>query len=107
MSKSATIEFATRAVGAGTALMNAVQPDTHGNGPLTTEGLPAQKRHDDAANGDLRLNALFAISVNSPSMSMVNFPCCVDGAPISVARGVRRRVTPQPAVVGMKAGDDA
>ena len=25
----------------------------------------------------LRLNALFAISVNSPSMSMVNFPCCV------------------------------
>ena len=24
-----------------------------------------------------RLNALFAISVNSPSMSMVNFSCCV------------------------------
>ena len=24
-----------------------------------------------------RLNALFAFSVNSPSVSMVNFPCCV------------------------------
>ena len=28
-----------------------------------------------------RLNAFFAISVNSPSMSMVNFPCCVCSAP--------------------------
>src|ERR1700712_4328860 len=43
-----------------------------------------------------RINALFAISVNSPSMSMVNFPCCVVVALISGARGVRRRVTPQP-----------
>ena len=32
-----------------------------------------------------RLNALFAISVNSPSVSMVNFPCCV-----VVALAVRR-----------------
>ena len=57
----------------------------------------------------LRLNALFAISVNSPSMSMVNFPCCVFGALLSGACGVRRRVTPQPmcAAVLMEAGVDA
>ena len=56
-----------------------------------------------------RINALFAISVNSPSMSMVNFPCCVFGALKSGARGVRRRVTPQPmcAAVLMEAGVDA
>src|SRR4051794_30747787 len=56
-----------------------------------------------------RINALFAISVNSPSMSMVNFPCCVSGALISGACGVRRRVTPQPtcAAVLMEAGVDA
>lgn len=80
---------------------------THGNEPLITGGLPALRRHNVAANGGLRLNALFAISVNSPSMSMVNFPCCVDCAPISPVRGVKRRVTPQPATVGMKAGDYA
>ncbi len=100
MSKSATIEFATRAVAAGTALMNAVLPDTHGNQPLTIAFLPVPKRHNDAADGGLRLNALFAISVNSPSMSMVNFPCCVDWAPISRVRGVERRVAPQPAAFG-------
>src|SRR3954470_11433103 len=51
------------------------------------------------------LNALFAISVNSPSMSMVNFPCCVFPALMSRTRGVRR-VTPQPtcAAVVMEAG---
>src|SRR6188768_2778385 len=56
-----------------------------------------------------RINALFAISVNSPSMSMVNFPCCVSGALKSRACGVRRRVTPQPicAAVLMEAGADA
>ena len=57
-----------------------------------------------------RINALFAISVNSPSMSMVNFPCCVCCARRSPgARGVTRRVTPQPmcAAVGMEAGVDA
>src|SRR5882724_8481952 len=51
----------------------------------------------DHGGGDAmrsRLNALFAISVNSPSMSMVNFPCCVFPALLSGARGVRRRVTP-------------
>ena len=42
------------------------------------------------------LNAFFAISVNSPSMSMVNFSCCVGSAQKSCARGVTRRVTPQP-----------
>jgi hypothetical protein len=42
------------------------------------------------------LNAFFAISVNSPSMSMVNFSCCVDSAQNPCARGVTRRVTPQP-----------
>ena len=56
-----------------------------------------------------RINALFAISVNSPSMSMVNFPCYVFGALKSRACGVERRVTPQPmcAAVVMEAGVDA
>ena len=55
-----------------------------------------------------RLNGFFAISVNSPSMSMVNFSCCVGAAPFS-ARGVTRRVTPQPmrAAVRMEAGAHA
>ena len=75
-----------------------------GNEPLIPWG---PQRHRDASKSGMRLNALFAISVNSPSMSMVNFPCCVDWAPISRVRGVKRRVTPQPAVVGMKAGDYA
>src|SRR5437868_2602620 len=83
------------------------QRGTHGNEPLITEGLPPPQHHNDAAKGGLRLNALFAISVNSPSMSMVNFPCCVDWAPISPVRGVKRRVTPQPAAAGMEAGDHA
>jgi hypothetical protein len=43
------------------------------------------------------LNGFFAISVNSPSMSMVNFCCCVGSAP-KAARSVTRRVTPQPCV---------
>src|SRR3984885_4587487 len=43
-----------------------------------------------------RLNAFFAISVNSPSMSMVNFSCCVGSAQKPYVRGVTRRVTPQP-----------
>src|ERR1700687_1503335 len=56
-----------------------------------------------------RLNAFFAFSVNSPSMSMVNFPCCVCSAPTAGTRGVTRRVTPQPmrAAVRMEAGADA
>src|SRR5665647_1336664 len=52
-----------------------------------------------------RLNAFFAISVNSPSMSMVNFSCCVGSVPEVRAHGVTRRVTPQPmrAAVRMEA----
>ena len=54
------------------------------------------------------LNGFFAISVNSPSMSMVNFCCCVGSVPKAVG-SVTRRVTPQPmrAAVWMKAGDHA
>ena len=54
------------------------------------------------------LNGFFAISVNSPSMSMVNFCCCVGSMPKAV-RSVTRRVTPQPmrAAVWMEAGDHA
>jgi hypothetical protein len=37
------------------------------------------------------LNAFFANSVNSPSMSMVNVPCCVRSVP-----DVTREVTAQP-----------
>jgi hypothetical protein len=52
------------------------------------------------------INAFFAISVNSPSMSMVNFSCCVCSAQKPCARGVTRRVTPQPtrAALRMEAG---
>src|SRR3954452_17608933 len=55
-----------------------------------------------------RLNALFAFSVNSPSMSMVNFPCVVSALTSSACR-VTRRVTPQPmrAAVRREAGADA
>jgi hypothetical protein len=34
-------------------------------------------RPDEGVATHRRLNAFFAISVNSPSMSMVNFSCCV------------------------------
>jgi hypothetical protein len=56
-----------------------------------------------------RLNAFFAISVNSASMSMVNFSCCVCSALTSGAFGVTRRVAPQPmrAAVRMEAGAHA
>src|ERR1700691_3205116 len=56
-----------------------------------------------------RLNAFFAISVNSPSLSMVNFPCCVCSAPKPCEPGVTRRVTPQPmrAAVRTEAGAHA
>jgi hypothetical protein len=54
------------------------------------------------------LNAFFAISVNSPSLSMVNVSCCVCSALVSGARGVRRRVTPQPMRAAVRmAGADA
>ena len=56
----------------------------------------------------IRLNAFFAISVNSPSMSMVNFSC-VCAAPVTGAFGVTRRVAAQPtrAAVRMEAGTHA
>src|ERR1700760_938375 len=44
-----------------------------------------------------RLNAFFAFGVNTPSMSMVNFPCPVGSAWQPAAKGVLRRVTPHPA----------
>lgn len=55
-----------------------------------------------------RLNGFFAISMNSPSMSMVNVCCCVGLVPEAV-RSVTRRVTPQPTrvAVWMEAGDHA
>ena len=56
-----------------------------------------------------RLNAFFAISVNSLSMSMVNCSCCVCSVPDPGACSVARRVTPQPmrAAVRMEAGAHA
>ena len=55
-----------------------------------------------------RLNALFAFSVNSPSMSMVNFSGCVVSVLPIGAHGVTRRLTPQPmrAALGTEAGVD-
>ena len=55
-----------------------------------------------------RLNALFAFSVNSPWLSMVNFSCCVVSVLPAGAHGVTRSVTPQPmrAEFGMEAGVD-
>src|SRR5882757_5522565 len=44
-----------------------------------------------------RLNAFFAFGVNTPSMSMVNFPCPAGSAWEPAANGMLRRVTPQPA----------
>jgi hypothetical protein len=66
----------------------------------------------EAGTCDDGLNGLFAISVNSPSMSMVNFSCCVGSKlpPVfGLVRGVTRRVTPQPmrTAVRMEAGDHA
>jgi hypothetical protein len=58
----------------------------------------------------IRLNAFFAISVNSPSMSMVNVSCCVCSAPVTGAFGVTRRVVaaqPTRAAVRMEAGTHA
>jgi hypothetical protein len=65
--------------------------------------------HGGRAAARRHLNAFFAISVNSPPMSMVNFSCCVCSALTSCACGVTRRVTPQPmrAAVRMEAGAHA
>jgi SAM-dependent methyltransferase len=62
----------------------------------------------DADKNGHSLNGLFPISVNSPSMSMVNVSCCVGSAPDAASR-VTEKVTPQPmrAAVRMEAGDHA
>jgi hypothetical protein len=56
-----------------------------------------------------RLNAFFAIPVNSPSMGMVNFSCCVCAARKPRAPGVIQSVAPPPrrAAVRMEVGADA
>jgi hypothetical protein len=56
-----------------------------------------------------RLNAFFAISVNSPAMRMVNFSCGVGFARNASVRGVTRTVPPQPmrAATRMEAGAHA
>jgi hypothetical protein len=82
-----------------------------GNDLLSYCRAVAERRATGARNNATcaeSLNGLFAISVNSPSMSMVNFSCCVGSMP-GLVRGVTRRVTPQPmrAAVEMKAGDHA
>jgi hypothetical protein len=55
------------------------------------------------------INAFFAISVNSPSMGMVNFSVAFCSAPNFCGCGVTRSVTPQPmrAALRMEAGADA
>jgi hypothetical protein len=59
------------------------------------------RHHARAANYAL-LNAFFAISANSPSMSMVNFSGCVCSAPTSRAPGVTRGLTAQPMRVAVR-----
>lgn len=60
---------------------------------------PGASREARIADGCL--NAFFANSVNSPSLSMVNFSCCVRIAP-----DVTREVTAQPtrSAVRMESG---
>jgi hypothetical protein len=43
-----------------------------------------------------RLNVFFAFAVNTPSMSMVNFPCLASPGSEPAANGMLRRVTPHP-----------
>jgi hypothetical protein len=43
-----------------------------------------------------RINAFFAFAVNTPSMSMVNFPYRPGSALERAANGLLRRVTPHP-----------
>ena len=69
--------------------------------------IPIWNSADTAICG--RLNGFFAISVNSPSMSMVNCSCCVCSAPQACAPGLTRPVTSQPmrTAVRMEAGTHA
>src|SRR6185437_66695 len=59
-------------------------------------------RHHARAAKYAPLNAFFAISANSPSVSMVNFSCCVYSAPTSCAPGVTRGLTAQPMRVAVR-----
>ena len=75
-------------------------------------GIPSENPDLEQGGGIVmrgRLNAFFAISVNSPSMSMVNFSCGVGFAGDAGVRGVTRRVFPQPmrAANRMEAGAHA
>ncbi|MBN9492237.1 hypothetical protein J0H33_02670, partial [bacterium] len=75
-------------------------------------GSPPENSGFDHGGGNAMrppINAFFAISVNSPSMSMVNFPCCVDVVLQSGARDVRRTEIPRPTCAAgvMEAGADA
>jgi hypothetical protein len=55
------------------------------------ESLTVERRLDERTRATGRLNAFFANSVNSPSVSMANFSCCVCFAP-----DVTREVAAQP-----------
>jgi hypothetical protein len=55
---------------------------------LRNASLGANKSLSSSGASPGRLNAFFAISVNSPRMSMVNFPCCVCSAPKPRVPGV-------------------
>src|SRR3974377_1925749 len=53
-------------------------------------------RRSSPAGGHEPINALFANSVNSPSVSMVNFSCCVGQAPDRSKRHGTPRVITEP-----------
>jgi hypothetical protein len=63
--------------------------------------IPGLGASREGRSADGRLNAFFANSVNSPSLSMVNFSCCVRILP-----DVTREVTAQPtcSAVRMESG---
>jgi hypothetical protein len=84
-------------------------PGPYGCTPALASSANPDLEHGGGVAMRRRLNAFFAISVNSPPMSMVNYCCGVCSALNASARGVTRRVTPQPmrAAVRMEAGAHA
>src|SRR5664279_4231711 len=82
-------------------------PESCPGGGIAPEN--SRSEHGGGVAMRARLNAFFAISVNNPPLSMVNFSCCVCSAPKPCALGVTRRVTPQPmrAAVRTEAGAHA
>jgi hypothetical protein len=68
---------------------------------VNNESLTIEWWFDERPQATGRLNAFFANSANSPSMSMVNFSCCV-----CVALDVTRKVAAQPmrSAVRMESG---